>query len=63
LKNPNNECTLVTNGYIIDEDAPGHNLFNTLVLSALLNRREVQLVIDGCKESRPRIVGVSIKGD
>jgi hypothetical protein len=58
---PKGMCSLTTDGYIIDENAPGHNLFNTLVLSALLNGREVQFVIDGCKENRPQIVSVSIR--
>jgi hypothetical protein len=60
MKNPES-CSLTTNGYIIDENAPGHTLFNTLLLSALLTRREVALVILGCFENRPRIVSVSIR--
>lgn len=60
MKNPEG-CSLTTNGYIIDENAPGHNTFNTLLLSALLNTREVSLVIQGCFENRPRIVSVSIR--
>lgn len=60
MRNPDS-CTLITNGYIIDERAPGHNTFNTLLLSALLNRREVALVISGCFETRPQIVSVSIR--
>lgn len=58
--NPGN-CSLLTNGYIVDENAPGHNLFNTMILSALLNKREVAFVIDGCKEDRPVIISVSIR--
>jgi hypothetical protein len=60
MKNPDG-CSLTTNGYIIDENAPGHNLFNTLLLSALLNKREASFVISGCKENRPQIVSVSIR--
>jgi len=60
MKNPSG-CSLVTNGYIIDENAPGHNLFNTMILSALLNQREVAFVVTGCKEERPQIVSVTIR--
>lgn len=60
MKNPDN-CSLVTNGYIIDESAPGHRTFYAMLLGALLNKREVALVILGCFENRPRIVSVSIR--
>ena len=60
MKNPDN-CSLVTNGYIIDESAPGHRTFYAMLLGALLNKREIALVILGCFENRPRIVSVSIR--
>ena len=60
MKNPEG-CSIVTNGYIIDESAPGRGSFYTLLLSALLNTRDVNFVIQGCFEDRPRIVSVSIK--
>jgi hypothetical protein len=60
MKNPEG-CTLTTNGYIIDESTPGRGTFYTFLLSGLLNTRDVQLVIQGCFENRPRIVSVSIK--
>lgn len=60
MKNPEG-CSLTTNGYIIDESAPGRSTFYTLLLSALLNTRDVALVIQGCFENRPRIVSVLIK--
>lgn len=60
VKNPEG-CPLTTNGYIIDENAPGHATFYTMLLSALLNSRDVSLVIQGCFETRPRIVSVSIR--
>jgi hypothetical protein len=60
MKNPDG-CSLVTNGYIIDENAPGHKTFYALLLSALLNQREVAFVIGGCFENRPQIVSVSIR--
>ena len=60
MKNPEG-CSITTNGYIIDENAPGHATFYTLLLSALLNTRDVNFVVQGCFENRPRIVSVSIR--
>ena len=60
LRNPDS-CSVVTNGYIIDENAPGHKTFYALLLGALLNGKETALVISGCFEQRPRIVSVSIR--
>jgi len=60
MKNPDN-CSLITNGYIIDESAPGHKTFYALLLGALLNGKETALVISGCFENRPQIVSVSIR--
>jgi hypothetical protein len=54
-------CPLLTNGYIVNEEHTGHNLFNTMLITALLNRREVSFVILGCFEDRPQIVSVSIR--
>lgn len=54
-------CGIVTNGYIIDENAPGHNLFNAMVLSALMNQREVAFVVYGCYEDRPQIISVTVR--
>lgn len=60
MLNPGN-CGIVTNGYIIDENAPGHNLFNTMILSALMNQREVAFVVFGCYEDRPQIISVTVR--
>jgi len=60
MTNPDG-CTVVTNGYITNPADPGHNLFHSMLLSALLNRREVAMVISGCFLDRPRIVSVSIR--
>jgi hypothetical protein len=59
MKDPG--CPITTNGYIVAESGTGHTLFNTLLLSALLARREVQFVILDCLEKRPQIVSVSIR--
>jgi hypothetical protein len=61
MVNADPPCGLLTNGYIVNESHPGHNLFNTMLMSALLNRREVTFVILGCFENRPQIVSVSIR--
>jgi hypothetical protein len=53
-------CTLDTNGYILNENHTGRNLFNTMLLSAFLNGREVALVISGCWDTRPQVVSVAI---
>ncbi len=60
MKNPDN-CSLTTNGYIIDENAPGHKTFYALLLGAFLNGKETALVISGCFEQRPQIVSVAIR--
>jgi hypothetical protein len=60
LTNPDS-CPLVTNGYIIKETDPGHRTFYAMLLSALLNQREVAMVISGCFEQRPRVVSVAIR--
>lgn len=61
IVNADPPCSITTNGYIVNETHSGHNLFNTMLLTALLNRREVQFVILGCYENRPQIVSVSIR--
>jgi hypothetical protein len=60
MKNPEN-CSLTTNGYIIEENAPGHQTFYAMLLGAVLNKKETAFVILGCFENRPRIVSVSIR--
>jgi hypothetical protein len=59
LTNPGG-CGTLNNGYIINETDPGRKTFYALLLGALLNGRQVQFVIQGCFEDRPRIVSVSI---
>jgi hypothetical protein len=60
LRNPGG-CSTTNNGYIINETDGGRSTFYALLMSALLNRREVQFVVSGCFENRPRIVSVSIR--
>lgn len=60
MTNPNG-CPIVTNGYIINETDPVRKTSYAMLLSAVLNQREVAMVIDGCFEGRPRIVSVTIR--
>jgi hypothetical protein len=60
LKNPDN-CSITTNGYIINETDPGRQTFYAMLLSALVGKRQVAFVVSGCFEQRPRIVSVSIR--
>ena len=61
MVNADPPCSVTTNGYIVNEAHTGHNLFNTMLMAALLNRREVAFVISGCYQDRPQIVSVSIR--
>ena len=56
--NPEN-CTY-TDGYMVDPADSGHELLSSMLLSASMSRRRIQLTIDGCSQGRPRIVGVDI---
>jgi hypothetical protein len=60
MTNPDG-CTLLTNGYILNETHTGRNLFYSMLISALMNGREVALVISGCYQNRPQIVSVAIR--
>lgn len=60
LVNPDG-CPIVTNGYIINERDPARKTFYAMLVSALMNQREVNFVISGCFEQRPRIVSVSVR--
>jgi hypothetical protein len=61
MLNPGGECSIVTNGYIIDEKAPGHETFYKMLISALDNYRSVAFVVSGCFENRPKIVSVMLR--
>lgn len=53
-------CAVTNVGYATNPSDPGHNLFHTLLLSALLNRKEVALLISGCAYGKPHIIAVNI---
>jgi len=54
-------CTITGAGYATNPADPGVNLFHTLLLSALLNRIEVQLLVEGCAFNKPRIIAVTLR--
>lgn len=54
-------CSVTTAGYATSPDDPGRALYQTLLLSALLNRREVNILADGCVFEKPKVIGVSIR--
>jgi hypothetical protein len=60
LTNPDG-CSILNNGYIINENDPGHRTAYAMLLSAFLNQRDVTMVISGCFENRPRIVSVAVR--
>lgn len=60
LTNPDG-CRIIDNGYIISEMDPDRRTSYAMLLSAILNQREVAMVINGCFQERPRIVSVSIR--
>jgi hypothetical protein len=57
-------CALVTNGYVTNPTHPAHDMFHTMLVSALISGRQVALVISGCYptiQDRPQIISVAIK--
>jgi len=60
LTNPDG-CSIVTNGYIINETDADHKTVYAMLLSAQLNQRRVTLLISGCYYDRPRIISVAIQ--
>jgi hypothetical protein len=60
LKNPDN-CSITTNGYIINETDPARQTFYAMLISAFIARKQVAFVVSGCFDQRPRIVSVSIR--
>lgn len=60
LKNPDN-CSITTNGYIVNETDPGRQTFYAMLISAVIGKKQVAFVVSGCFEQRPRIVSVSIR--
>lgn len=60
LVNPD-ACPLADAGYATGAGDPGANLMHTLLLSALLNRKEVNLRVSGCAFDKPRVISVTVR--
>jgi hypothetical protein len=56
--NPEN-CSY-TDGYMVDAADPGHELFSSMLISAFMSGKRIQLVLDGCAHERPRIISVEL---
>ena len=57
-------CSLTTNGYVTNPAHAAHDMFHTMLMSALISGRQVALVISGCyptNQDRPQIISVAIK--
>lgn len=54
-------CSVTNAGYATNPSDTGASLFHTLLLSALLNRVDVRLLIDGCAFNKPRIIAVTLR--
>jgi len=48
--------------YSITPDMTGYETFQSLAMSAYFAGKQVALTIDGCTGSRPRIIGVRVRG-
>ncbi|SFI94372.1 hypothetical protein [Caulobacter sp. UNC279MFTsu5.1] len=51
----------MTDGYIVDSTLPGAQLLDSILLTAYSTNQDVMLVIDGCVQSRPAVIGVYIR--
>lgn len=60
IKNPGH-CPVLNGGYATDPQDSGAQLFNTVALSAFMNRREVQIIVSGCAFGKPRLVGINAR--
>lgn len=49
-----------TDFYEVSYQEPGNALFTSMLLSAYMARRKIALTLDGCTNSRPRVIGVDI---
>lgn len=56
--NPEN-CP-VTDGYMIPDNISGNQLLTSLAMTAYSLHKKVSFTVDGCYESRPRVIGLVI---
>lgn len=51
----------MTDGYIVDSTLPGAQLLQSILITAYSTNQDVMLVIDGCVQSRPAVIGVYVQ--
>jgi hypothetical protein len=49
-----------SDGYITNPNTPGNHAFQAALLAAFLSGKHVQLVLQGCWNDRPQIIGVNV---
>ncbi|BAY62799.1 hypothetical protein NIES22_28740 [Calothrix brevissima NIES-22] len=49
-------CSVTNAGYETDQ-----SLIHTILLNALMNKKEVQLLIENCVNDKPKIIAVNIR--
>lgn len=54
-------CEVTEGGYATEPADPGVNLFHDIVLSAFMNKKDVQFRLEGCAFGKPRISGVNVR--
>jgi hypothetical protein len=57
---PPTPCSITTGGYALDPADPGVKLNESVLLSAYLAGKKVQLQLDGCVFDKPRIISVGM---
>ena len=55
-----NGCA-VADGYATDPNDTGNHAHQSALLMAFAASKDVQIVVDGCYNSRPKIIGVYVK--
>lgn len=54
-------CSVTTAGYATDPSDPGRNLYYSLAMAALMNKRDVRLLIRGCVFNKPRLIAIEVR--
>lgn len=57
----NPENCFSQDGYMVDSNDSGHELFSSMILSAYVSHLKISLVLDGCVYDRPHIIAVELK--
>lgn len=50
-----------TDGYIVDASLPGAQLLQAILITAYASGDHVQVVVDGCAQGRPSVIGVDVR--